>query len=271
MLQQDTPWDGWHITPDATNDEAYPIFKQDPILNCFALADLLPPFRQYTRIAIASHPQTAREASLLIVEHPQIKILSTAGNGEGMAALLANVDLPASTVIQVPSQHWWLLHPYYTLPPKMRLLRRMALSAQTFQRPAQGTLPVAERMTKEDLPELRALYTLFPTGHFRPELIDEGLFYGVRLAQRLVAAGGTHVLALPYSLAVLGNIFTHPEHRERGCAQAVVDALVTDLLAQGCRDIILNVDVDNPPAIHVYTKLGFQPHCDICVGPAQRR
>jgi ribosomal protein S18 acetylase RimI-like enzyme len=175
-------------------------------------------------------------------------------------------------MIQTMPEHWPLLAAHYDLPASPRDLLRMNLTAQTFQRP-KSALPTAERLTKVDLPALLTLYDLVPKGHFRPDLLDEGLFCGVRegAGARLVAAGGTHVLALPYGLAVLGNIFTHPDWRRRGCAQAVVAALVSDLLAQGCTEVILNVDVDNPPAIRVYTKLGFQPHCHIWSGPATRR
>ena len=39
----------WRITRDATNDEAYAILSQDPVWNCFALADLELPLRDYLR------------------------------------------------------------------------------------------------------------------------------------------------------------------------------------------------------------------------------
>lgn len=263
--------DGWRITVAATNEEAYPVLKQDHIVHCFAIADLLPPFRQYTRISLAEHAQTGQQATLLIVEHPEVNVLATSGQAEGVAALLEHLDLPAAPLLQALPEHWPLLATRYDLPPGARELLRMRLTAQTFQRLTQPALPVAERMTKDDLPALLALYDLFPTGHFRPGLLEEGLFYGVRAGPRIMAAGGTHVLARPYGLAVLGNIFTHPEWRGSGCAQAVTSALVADLLAQGCQDVVLNVDVDNAPAIHVYTKLGFQSHCHIWSATATRR
>lgn len=263
--------EGWRITVAATNDEAYAVLKQDRVVNCFAIADLLPPFRKHTRVSLATHAQTGQWATLLIVEHPEVNVLATSGQAEGVAALLAQLGLPAIPLIQTLPEHWPLLAARYDLPPNPRDLLRMSLTAQTFQRPTQPDLPVAERLTKHDLLALLALYDLFPTGHFRPGLLDEGLFYGVQAEGRLVAAGGTHVLARPYGLAVLGNVFTHPDWRGRGYSQAVVAALVADLLAQGCQDVILNVDVDNPPAMRVYTKLGFQPHCHIWSGPSMRR
>jgi ribosomal protein S18 acetylase RimI-like enzyme len=271
MWNYHTTDDGWRVTVAATNDEAYAVLKQDRVVNCFAIADLLPPFRQHTRVSLAAHQESGQWAALLVVEHPDVNVLATSGHAEGVAALLAHLGLPARPLIQALPEHWSLLVTRFDLPASPRDLLRMRLTAQTFQRPAQPDLPKAARLTKSDLPALLALYDLFPTGHFRPDLLDEGVFYGVREGQQIVAAGGTHVLAQPYGLAVLGNIFTHPDWRGRGSAQAVTSALAADVLEQGCQDVILNVDVDNPPAIRVYTKLGFQPHCHIWSGPATRR
>ncbi len=271
MWNNYTTDDGWRVTVAAANDEAYAVLKQDRVVNCFAIADLLPPFRQHTRISLAQREQRGQWATLLIVEHPDVYVLATSGQAEGVAALLAHLSLSARPLVQALPEHWPLLASRYDLPERPRDLLRMRLTAQSFQRPARPDLPAAERLAKGDLPALLALYDLFPTGHFRPDLLDEGVFYGVREGQQIVAAGGTHVLALPYGLAVLGNIFTHPDRRGRGHAQAVTAALAADVLAQGCQDVILNVDVDNPPAIRVYTQLGFQPHCHIWSGPARRR
>ncbi|HEY7356822.1 MAG TPA: GNAT family N-acetyltransferase [Ktedonobacterales bacterium] len=264
--------DGWRITVAATNDEAYAALNQERVVNCFALADLLPPFRQYTRISLARHEQTGQQATLLIVEHPDVYVLATSGHAAGVAALLAHLGLPAFPLLQALPEHWPLLASRYELPASPRDLLRMRLTAQTFQRPARPIdKPAAERLIANDLPALLALYDLFPASHFRPALLDEGVFYGVHEGAGLVAAGGTHIVALPYGLAVLGNIFTHPDRRGRGYAQAITAALAEGLLAQGCQDVMLNVEADNAPAVHVYTKLGFEPHCHIWSASARRR
>ncbi len=250
----------WRITLDASDDEAYAFLQQDRIWNCFALADLLPPFRQYTQIAIASHAQTGQVAICLLIQHPQVNVIAPNGHAEGVAALLARLDLPGRPLIQTPQEHLALFESYYRLPLQRRALLRMAVSAQTFHPAEQPSAPGVEYLKRADVPALRALYSVYPENHFRPALVEERLFYGIREGNRIVAAGGTHVIALPYGLAVLGNILTHHERRGRGYAQAITSALVTELLAQGCQDVILNVDAENDSAIHVYTKLGFQPH-----------
>ncbi len=115
MWNKFTTDDGWQITIAASNDEAEPLLQQDRVINSFALADLLPPFRQHTRISLAAHAQSGQSATLLIVEHPALCILATSGQAEGVAALLAHLGLPAAPMIQTLPEHWPLLAAHYTL------------------------------------------------------------------------------------------------------------------------------------------------------------
>ena len=76
----------WHITPDATNDEAYAILSQDPVWNCFALADLEPPLRDYSQFATGYQHESNERAICLILRHPIIgQVLSPFGREEGKA------------------------------------------------------------------------------------------------------------------------------------------------------------------------------------------
>ena len=60
-----------------------------------------------------------------------------------------------------------------------------------------------------------------------------------------------------YKVAVLGNIATHPEHRERSIGSKLTFALCYDL--NKSVDIIgLNVKSDNESAIKCYRKIGFE-------------
>jgi hypothetical protein len=176
MWNRFTTDEGWAIIVAAADEEAEAVLQRDRVVNCFALADLLPPFRRYTRVSLATRAQTGQWAALLIVEHPEVNVLATSGHADGTAALLAHLGLPAAPLIQALPEHWPLLAGRFELPPGPRDLLRMSLTAQTFQRPARPGLPVAERLTTDDLNALLALYDLFPTGHFRPDLLDEGLF-----------------------------------------------------------------------------------------------
>ena len=61
---------GWQVTLHASDAEAAAVLSQDRVWNCFALADLLPPFREYSQVAIARQPGAADCAACLVLRHP---------------------------------------------------------------------------------------------------------------------------------------------------------------------------------------------------------
>jgi predicted GNAT family acetyltransferase len=89
--------------------------------------------------------------------------------------------------------------------------------------------------------------------------IVDGLYYGIRVGGRLVAAAGTHVISPTARLAVVGNVMTHAEYRGRGYATSVTGAVTAELL-RFCDQVVLNVRADNPPALAAYRRLGYQVH-----------
>lgn len=96
----------WRITRDATNDEADAILSQDPVWNCFALADLEPPLRDYSQFVIASQDESSERAICLILRHPIIgQVLSPFGRREGVAAILKQLALPERPLIQAQEIH----------------------------------------------------------------------------------------------------------------------------------------------------------------------
>lgn len=72
-------------------------------------------------------------------------------------------------------------------------------------------------------------------------------------------------------MVAIGNVFTRPDWRGRGLAARCTAAVVREALDAGLNPIVLNVRIDNAPAIHVYEKLGFRIHGPMIEGPALRR
>lgn len=256
-MEQDTG--EWRLILSAEDAEAYAVLAHDRVWNSFAIADLLPPFREYTQIATARHRDGIRSAACLVLRQPELTVVAPDGDDEGVATLLARLDPPTIALIQAQSRHVDAIEQYYRPREPWQEMERMAVAPVSFQAapPAPTVAPHPERLTPVDLPALVALYGLSPTGHFRPDMLEHGLFYGIRAGERLVAAGGTHTVAAAYSLAVLGNIFTDPAARRRGYARAITAALVVELFARGISDVVLNVIADNSPAIRLYERLGF--------------
>jgi len=58
---------------------------------------------------------------------------------------------------------------------------------------------------------------------------------------------------------IVGNVATQPAYRNRGIGRAVVEACIHYAASRGARYIALQANVNNSPALHLYSKLGFQP------------
>jgi ribosomal protein S18 acetylase RimI-like enzyme len=268
--QQDARPAEWHLMLKAPDDEAFAVLARDRVWNCFAIADLAPPFRAHSQIALARRTEGDDVAACLVVRHPAVRVLSPYGALDGVAALLESIELPERTLVQAQTAHVPALERHYRLPDGPVEMLRMAVTSATLVVPQSAPLARVELLRPADLDALGALYRMYPGSVFRPDLLEQGIFCGVKEGDRLVAAGGTHVLAAGYGVAVLGNIFTHPAARGQGLATAVTARLVTDLLARGCPDVVLNVHASNDVAIRVYTRLGFRIHSRYLTGQAER-
>jgi RimJ/RimL family protein N-acetyltransferase len=58
-------------------------------------------------------------------------------------------------------------------------------------------------------------------------------------------------------MAIIRGVFTAAEERNKGYSSSVCSALVQKLLGQG-KDVILFVSKDNPAAVKVYSRIGFE-------------
>ena len=79
----------------------------------------------------------------------------------------------------------------------------------------------------------------------------------------LVAMDGDALAGYVGSQSVMGesdmmNIAVDAHYRRQGIAQAMVEALVTQLREKGNHSLTLEVRISNQPAIALYEKLGFE-------------
>ena len=58
---------------------------------------------------------------------------------------------------------------------------------------------------------------------------------------------------------VIGDLFVREDHRGTGLADRLVDRAAEQAREEGCRELALDVDVDNERAIAFYEKRGFEP------------
>jgi GNAT superfamily N-acetyltransferase len=123
-----------------------------------------------------------------------------------------------------------------------------------------GTLAL---LGPDDLEEIEALFAGHPDrpDAYDPSQLADRTFFGLRLEGELVSIAGTHVVSRPSSVAAVGNVFTRPDQRGRGFARRVTSGVLDSLRNCGIKTIVLNVDMENAPAIACYRNLGFWPFC----------
>jgi RimJ/RimL family protein N-acetyltransferase len=176
------------------------------------------------------------------------------GSNAGIEAILRDVLRPRAAYVAALPESLPAIETLYRLdagPPMVR----MWVDRSTF-RPFPAEV---QRLLPVEIGELNRLYQLGFASWLPSSAIAEGVYYGIRLRGKLIAAAGTHVISPQARLGVVGNVLTHVDHRGRGYATAVTGAVTAELL-RTCDQVVLNVRSDNPPALQAYRRLGFEEH-----------
>jgi GNAT superfamily N-acetyltransferase len=187
------------------------------------------------------------------------------GAPDGCRAILEQVLKPRDAYLQGTELHGAALRDLYDLDAPTLMLR-MVVDRTTFM-PFAGP---AERLTSLDIDDLNRLYQLGFRAGFPASVLDEGVYYGLRVRGRLVSAAGTHAFNPREDIAVVGNVMTHHDYRGHDFAKMVTSAVTAELLDQ-VSDIALNVHADNDPAVAAYTRLGYRTHCQLIERLVRRR
>ena len=101
-------------------------------------------------------------------------------------------------------------------------------------------------------------------------MLEDGIYFGVRVGGRLVSAAGTHVINTREGIGVVGNVMTQLEYRGHDFAKIATSAVTAELLTR-VDDVALNVHTDNAPAVAAYQRLGFHAHCVLTERLRRRR
>ena len=187
------------------------------------------------------------------------------GDPDAVAAILRDVIRPRLVYLAADEVHLPAIERIYRVDPGPQMVR-MVVNRSTFQ-PDHG--PVT-RLVPQDIVDLNRLYGLGFAGWLPSDSIANGVYYGVRVAGRLVAAAGTHVVSPEARMAAVGNVMTHADFRGRGYAKQTTSAVTQELL-RTCDDVVLNVRSDNPPALAAYRALGYRDYCRFEERLAHRR
>jgi ribosomal protein S18 acetylase RimI-like enzyme len=187
------------------------------------------------------------------------------GDPAGCRAVLASVIKPRDAFFQSTEALDVAAEELYELQRPTALLR-MVVDSSSFV-PYAGA---AQRLAPEDIDDLNRLYQLGFRAGFAQAILDDAVYYGVRVRGRLVSAAGTHVINRQEGIAVVGNVMTHADFRGHDFAKMVTGAVTAELLDQ-VPDVALNVHADNAPAIAAYARLGYREHCRLTERLGRRR
>jgi RimJ/RimL family protein N-acetyltransferase len=176
------------------------------------------------------------------------------GRSDGITAILRDVVRPRAAFVAARSESVAAVAQVYRVDAGPPMLR-MWVDRSSF-RPYPADV---FRLLPVEIGDLNRLYQLGFASWLPSSSIAEGVYYGIRVNGRLVAAAGTHVISHDARLAVVGNVLTATEYRGRGYAKATTSAVTAELL-RTCDEVVLNVRADNPPAIQAYRRLGYVEH-----------
>ena len=248
------------------------LLETDRSWAAYALADLEPGFFEYATWFRAEGEGTALA---LVYAAFALPTLITLGDVNGLRAVLREIDLALNhtelyTVIRPGVLS--ILTERYELT-EVKAMQRMVVDAAHF-RPT--VINGAMRLGPGDRDAVLRLYTDGEDSGeapawFLPEMLSQGVYYGVWEAQELTAIAGTHIVAHSEGVGCIGNIYTRRDRRGRGLSTCVTSTVTTALISMQLPTIVLNVRADNTPAIRVYERLGFQHYCDFIEAMAKKR
>ena len=275
----------WHVRKLTNPTEILAFLERNRRYAAYAIGDLEPEMFQHTHWYVAEAAGQARSLALHFTAlDPDALFLM--GETVGLAIILGSALRPRRVYASARSEHLSALRSFYRLGQPEHVVR-MVLDVNAF-RPApvphqshtgtgmgyqdwDGTSGKAIRLSPAYTRQLERLYSMGQGNAFSAFQVAQGVFYGVTDKDRLVSTAGTHVFSETYGVTAVGNVFTHPDYRQRGLGTLCTSAVVRELLTRRIQTIVLNVYEDNKAALRIYQRMGFREHCRYVEVLAERR
>ncbi len=151
----------------------------------------------------------------------------------------------------------WIVGESYPNPPELLFEEsleciQMVLPAEII--PPAMTVDIVP-LSDDNAPEMVALTTLAFPGFFRRRTCEMGTYYGIRFEGELIAMGGERLTLDGYP--EISGVCTHPAHRGKGYAAALMWQLVRDHRRDGLISW-LHVSSANHHAFELYRRMGFR-------------
>jgi ribosomal protein S18 acetylase RimI-like enzyme len=148
-----------------------------------------------------------------------------------------------------------LVEPSPSSLPGLEIIHRLSVNQMVWEGGTVSADNPGEVLESKDAPEMLSLAQLTKPGPFTLRTHELGRYIGIRKSGILAAMAGERMRMPGYT--EVSAVCTHPEHRGRGYASALVLAMITTIMQRG--DVpFLHVATENVSAIKVYEKLGFR-------------
>jgi len=202
------------------------------------------------------------------------RALLTLGDDIGLYVLLSLHPGPPYSFATIELDHLPVMRHFFSFS-HTHPMQRMIVDRRAFT-PApppsdENAAFALRRLSADDTPDVNRLNAGEGAGiNYRSSQIRDGVYFGVYADDLLVAMAGTHAVSESESLAVLGNVFTHPKYRNNHLALRTTGA-VTSALLETCDEAVLTVDPRNEAAVRAYTRLGYTVHCRLIEAAVTRR
>ena len=167
----------------------------------------------------------------------------------------------AALAALVPEQGelWMVEREDWPAPPGMRFARQAECVQMICERltPAKGPAFEIVDLGEDDAPAMHDLAMLTQPGPYAAHTNRLGDFIGVKQDGVLIAMAGER-MKMP-GLSEVSGVCTHPDHRGRGYAGALMRVVAERMLAKG-ETPWLHAYASNVGAIVLYESLGFRLH-----------
>jgi len=251
----------------------------DPDYSAYALGDLDPPYSAHA-CWTAARQQGRIQGLALLYRGLEPAVLFLMGENQPVERILARSATPDEVFITIKPSHRPVLERYFK-PVYLNGMYRMRVRRETFRelaaegRQASAVVPLDSSHSSQIQALIRAASeadSREPSDvAFSPDMLDSGTYAGVfDQAGRLIAVGGTHLVARRSLVAAVGNVVTHPDHRRKGLGTLVCYQVTKALLEDGFERVVLNVRRTNEAAIRIYQKLGYSITNEFVEGLAAR-
>ncbi len=236
------------------------ILLSDPIWSAYALADLEPEFEPYSEWLVSPN------AVVLIFHGLTPPLLFASGDPVEADDLIKNRPMDECQFALLP------IH-FNQMSKSLKVIRELPMWRMEHRLELLDEKSPADlrKLTASDIESIQRLFACGPDSpdSFLPKQLSIGPFYGIYHQDQLVGTAGVHVISRTYSVAAIGNVYIHPDHRGSGFSRHVTAQVVADLRLQGMEYIVLNVAQSNSAAIRVYESIGFQPAMKYIEGTAR--